>query len=209
MSRTTLLLGSSVFSLILLGSAIADAGQLPAGLAGAQIQVFSAPIGWGAYHVFAVVNTGPYAGYVLENTSAYNGPHLGTGTDYDVATDTNATGYIGTFTISNLAVADGYDLATNNCSDLMMQVTQQNNGAFYPGMNTLTQPYSVPPAGEAVPLDGTPAGSAVMNTLQSDATIVGTTYDEYNSSPGYGGGGDSNFYGTSGGGGDECEDTCS
>lgn len=207
MNKTSLLLGSSVFSLVLMGSGIAAAGQLPDGLAGAQIQVFSAPIGWGAYHVYAVVNTGPYTGYVLENTSSYNGPHLGTGTDYDMATDTKATGYVGTFTITNLTVADGYDLATNNCSDLMMQVTQQNNGGFYPGMNTLTQPYSVPSPGQAVPLDGTPAGSAIMNSLQADATITGTTYDAYNDSPGYGGGGESDFYGTASG--EQCQDTCS
>ena len=190
-------LGPIVFGLVA-GVPLAHAGstQLPAGLLGAQIQVFSAPIGWGANHVFAVVNTGPYAGYVLENHSAYSGPHLGTGTDYDVYDDTRANSYIGTFTITNINVADGYDLATNNCSDLMMQVTQQNNGAFYPGANFMTWPYSVPPPGQEVPLNDTPAGQAAMSVLQADATITNTTFDEYDSYPGYGGGGVEDFYGS-------------
>ncbi|HEV7559572.1 MAG TPA: hypothetical protein VGO00_29050 [Kofleriaceae bacterium] len=210
MTRKILFVGSSAFSLLVAGGVVADAAskQLPPELLGAQIQVFSAPIGWGANHVYAVVNTGPYAGYVLENTSAYNGPHLGTGTDYDMATDTRANNYIGTFTITNTTVADGYDLATNNCSDLMMQVTQQNNSGFYPGVNWLTQPFSVPAAGSEVPLEGTPAGAAAMSVLQSDASITGTSYDEYNVDPGYGGGGTSDFYADAGGGG-SCDDYCS
>jgi hypothetical protein len=201
-------LGSSALGLLAstAGLARADSVTLPSGLMGAQIQVFSSPIGWGANHVFAVVVDGPYANYVLENTSAFGGPHLGQGTDYDTYDDWKANSYIGTFTITNLTVANGYDLATNNCSDLMMQVTQSNNGAFYPGVNSLTWPYWVPPAGQEVPLNNTPAGQAVMNNLMSDADITWTGYYAYSEDPGYGGGGESDFYGSAQ---EDCDEYCS
>jgi hypothetical protein len=205
-------LQASVVTSVVFGtSGVALAGgpvTLPSGLMGATMEVWSAPIGGGAHHVFGLIMTGPWAGYILENTSAFHGPHLGNveAITYD-QTDNSANNDIGTYTIVNTTVADGYSLGTNNCSDLIMQVTQKADPAFYPGENYLTQPYSVPPPGQPVPFSNTHGGSAVIHQLISDATITGTDYNAYNTSPGYGGGGYDDFYESASYSG--CEGICS
>jgi len=48
----------------------------------------------------------------------------------------------------NTVVAQGYGAGTNNCSDLMVELTQHNSPSYFPGTNSITQPSSVPAAGD-------------------------------------------------------------